>query len=98
MTVEETIARLRVLEPELRSRGVNALFLFGSRARGDPGPESDIDLFFDDDPTWPMSYFSVIGLEQFLAQRLQVQVDLIPRDSLHRLAHDEIVASARQVY
>jgi hypothetical protein len=98
MTREDTIARLRALEPELRGKGVRALFLFGSRARGDAGPESDVDLFFDDDPALPLSYFSVIGLEQFIQQRLKAEIDLIPRDSLHKLARDEIVASAHQVY
>lgn len=98
MTSEETIARLRALEPELRDRGVCALFLFGSHVRGDAGPNSDVDLFFDDDPADPLSYFSVIGVERYIEQRLKSEVDLIPRDSLHRLAREEIVASAQQVY
>jgi predicted nucleotidyltransferase len=98
MTREETLTRLRALEPELRERGVRSLFLFGSRARGDAGPASDVDLFFDDDPTDPMSYFSVIGLERFIQERLKAGVDLIPRDSLHILLRDDIVADALQVY
>jgi hypothetical protein len=98
MTGEDTIARLRALEPELRGRGVRALFLFGSHARGEAGPDSDVDLFFDDDPADPMSYFSVIGVERYIEQRLLAAVDLIPRDSLHKLAREEIVASAQQVY
>jgi predicted nucleotidyltransferase len=98
MTREETLSRLRTLEPALRKKGVYALFLFGSMARGDAGPASDIDLFFDDDPADPMSYFSVIGIEQFLEKELRTPVDLIPRDSLHFMIRDDIVASAKQVY
>ena len=98
MTREETLIRLRAMEPELRQRGVLALFLFGSQARGDAGPASDVDLFFDDDPADPMSYFSVIGLERFIQERLKAAVDLIPRDSLHILLRDDIVAQALQVY
>lgn len=98
MTREETLDRLRALEPELRDRGVQALFLFGSVARGEAGPASDVDLFFDDDPTDPMSYFSVIDIERFIQERLKAAVDLIPRDSLHRMVRDDVVASAQRVY
>ena len=89
---------MRALEPALRNRGVRSLFLFGSTARREAGPTSDVDLFFDDDPADPMSYLSVIGLEQFLRGELKADIDLIPRDSLHVLLRDEIVASARRVY
>jgi predicted nucleotidyltransferase len=98
MTREETISRLRALEPALRQRGVLALFLFGSHARGEAGPASDVDLFFDDDPVRPLSAFKVIGVERFLSDTLKAPVDLIPRDSLHRLLRDEIVDGAVQVY
>jgi predicted nucleotidyltransferase len=98
MIREETISRLRALEPDLRRRGVRSLFLFGSHARGEASPTSDIDLFFDDDPADPMSYFKVIDIERFLQEQLKTVVDLIPRDSLHALLRDEVVASARQVY
>lgn len=98
MTSPETLDRLRPLEPELRHLGVRALFLFGSHARGEAAPGSDVDLFFDDDPLAPMSYLSVIGIERFLVDKLDAPVDLIPRDSLHVLLRDDVVASARQVY
>jgi hypothetical protein len=92
------IESLRALRPELERRGVASLYLFGSQARGDAGPGSDVDLFFDDDPANPMSYFSVIGLERFIEDRIKAAVDLIPRDSLHILLRDDIVASAKQIY
>lgn len=98
MTREETLSRLRALETTLREKGVRALFLFGSVARGEAGPASDVDLFFDDDPADPMSYFNVIGIEQFLEKELRAPVDLIPRDSLHFMIRDDIVTSAQQVY
>ena len=98
MTKSETLDRLRALEPELRQRGVRALYLFGSHARGQAGANSDVDLFFDDDPDDPMSYFKVIDLERFIQERLKTTIDLIPRDSLHFMLRDEVVAAAQQVY
>ena len=44
---DEVIARLRQTEPALRDFGVNALYLFGSHARGEARADSDIDIFVD---------------------------------------------------
>ena len=41
---QEIIDRLRDHEADLRSRGVLHVALFGSRARGDNRPDSDVDL------------------------------------------------------
>lgn len=98
MNRRDAVDRLRALEPELRNRGVRALFLFGSVARDQAAATSDVDLFFDDDPANPMSYLSVIGLERFIQESIDAAVDLIPRDGLHFMLRDEIVASAQQVY
>jgi predicted nucleotidyltransferase len=47
MCREEVIAKLRQAEPALRARGVAALYLFGSHARDEASPDSDIDVFVD---------------------------------------------------
>ncbi|HEX4768115.1 MAG TPA: nucleotidyltransferase domain-containing protein [Lichenihabitans sp.] len=47
MDRSEIITRLKAAEPQLRARGVAALYLFGSYGRDEAGPRSDIDLFVD---------------------------------------------------
>ncbi|GJE68587.1 nucleotidyltransferase family protein [Methylorubrum podarium] len=47
MTRDDVICRLRSVEDDLRAHGVAALFLFGSRARDEARPDSDLDLFID---------------------------------------------------
>jgi predicted nucleotidyltransferase len=42
---DEVIARLKAAEGLLRSLGVASLYLFGSHARNEAGPDSDIDVF-----------------------------------------------------
>jgi antitoxin ChpS len=44
MTREEIIAKVRETAPALRAEGVTKLAIFGSRARGDAGPDSDVDV------------------------------------------------------
>ena len=44
MNREQAISVLRSHEQELKAAGVLAISLFGSTARGDNGPDSDVDL------------------------------------------------------
>jgi predicted nucleotidyltransferase len=50
MTRDEIIAKVREAAPALRAEGVAKLAIFGSRARGDAGPHSDLDVLIDIDP------------------------------------------------
>jgi Nucleotidyltransferase domain len=50
MNGQEILARLRENETALRARGVSHAALFGSRARGDNRPDSDIDIMVEFDP------------------------------------------------
>lgn len=47
MTRDDAIRRLLSVEADLRARGIAALFLFGSRARDEAEPQSDLDVFVD---------------------------------------------------
>ena len=43
----QVIAKLKAVEPQLRAHGVAALYLFGSYARDEARPDSDVDVFVD---------------------------------------------------
>ena len=47
MNRAEIIAKLKAVEPQLRAHGVAALCLFGSYARDEARPDSDVDVFVD---------------------------------------------------
>lgn len=47
MRRDEVITKLKEAEPALRASGVAALYLFGSHARDDARPDSDVDVFVD---------------------------------------------------
>ena len=82
MTRDEALARLRPCESDLRLRGITALYLFGSVARGDNRPESDIDLACDIEEDYPVGLFAFSGIQSLLEQRIQATIDLVPRRSL----------------
>jgi uncharacterized protein len=50
MTRDEIIARLKAHEAEIKAEGVVHLALFGSRARGDARPDSDLDVLIEFEP------------------------------------------------
>jgi predicted nucleotidyltransferase len=58
--IEELVARIRAEEEQLRRRGIRHLFVFGSVARGDDRPDSDVDIAIDIEPG---KSFSLIRLE-----------------------------------
>lgn len=49
MDRNHVITTLRIHEADLHRAGVARLYLFGSVARQEAGPDSDVDLFFNSD-------------------------------------------------
>jgi uncharacterized protein len=78
----------------LKSSGIAALYLFGSRLRNDHNSESDVDLFCDLDPKQKMSLFDLMKVEAKLADLLNVKVDLMTRSSLHPLISEKVQSEA----
>lgn len=58
------------------------LSLFGSMARGDAGPDSDIDLIAAFDDTRRISLLDIAGMELDLSDMLGCKVDLIEEGTL----------------
>lgn len=82
MNKAEAIARLKAFEPRLRARGINALYLFGSTARDEAGPASDLDLLYEYDTARKFSLFDQAGAMLELSDELGAKVDLVSRIGL----------------
>ena len=80
----DTLALLRSLEPELRQRKVVTLSLFGSVARDEAGPDSDVDVLVGTQR--PFSLFDFVGVNRHLEAALGRPVDVVHEDKLEPLA------------
>ena len=92
---DQIIAALKAHERELRARGVEGMFLFGSVAYGEDRAGSDIDLFFDHRPGLGLE---VMAIQERLAEIVPGKVDVTTRRSLHPLLRSRIEALAVQVF
>jgi predicted nucleotidyltransferase len=63
-TASAVIAALRAREYTLRQVGIMRLSLFGSVARNEAGPESDIDLAAEFNPAAKMDLIRPVRLER----------------------------------
>jgi len=77
--------------------GISELAVFGSVARGNNRPESDIDLLFELAPDARLG-FAISSLQSELEQLFCRPVDLLSKDSIHRLIRDEVLAEAKVLY
>jgi predicted nucleotidyltransferase len=97
MKRDEIIHRLKEREADLRAHGVRHAALFGSVARDEQRPDSDIDIIVDLDPAVVATMFDYAGLKDYVASLFAVPVDVIDRDALKprfrpRVAVDAIYA------
>jgi predicted nucleotidyltransferase len=82
MTRNEAIGILRAHADEIRARGVTRLALFGSIARGEAGPESDLDVVVDIEPNRKFSLLDLASLRVLLCDLVGRETDVIIREDL----------------
>ena len=97
MTRDEIVARIRKHADAIRAEGATALYLFGSAAREEMGPTSDIDVFVDYDPESQFSLLNLSGIRLIVMDELNREVDITTRSSLRPPLKDKILADAVRV-
>jgi hypothetical protein len=92
---DEVAALLKAHEGELRAKGVQGLFLFGSVGRGEKRARSDVGLFFDHRRGLGLE---VVAIQERLREIVPGEVDVTTRRSLHPLLRERILAAAVRVF
>src|SRR5262249_20416733 len=82
MKRDEIINTLKAREADLRAHGVLHAALFGSVARDEQRPDSDIDILVDLDPAIVVTMFDYAGIKDYVASLFSVSVDVIDREAL----------------
>lgn len=98
MRRDVAIAKLKAIEPDLRGIGVSALYLFGSHARDEAGPDSDIDVFVDPASDRSFGFLPFMNALDVLRHALGEHVDYGTRGGLHPLLRSQIEREAVRVF
>ncbi|GJL56498.1 MAG: hypothetical protein NPIRA02_36300 [Nitrospirales bacterium] len=76
MDKQTAISTLLAHKAELKELGIDYLTLFGSVARDEAGPDSDVDLLATFDKAKAISLLNVVGIQRKISEILDCSVDL----------------------
>ena len=92
MQLEEALTILRENRNEIAAYGVTSISIFGSVARGEAGPGSDIDLLVEFG--CPIGLFKFVRLKNYLEGILDSKVDLAMVEGLRAQMRDKVLKEA----
>ena len=98
MDRDRILAILREHQAELKAAGLLHLRLFGSVARGDNTPASDIDLLAEFDRTKPLTLLTLSRHQYRLADLLHADVDLSSADWMHGTVRKQMLTEVVDVF
>ncbi len=96
MKRDQVLQVLRTHHAELQDRfGVKSLILFGSMARDEAGPDSDVDILVE--YARPTGFFGLVRLQIFLQELLGCEVDVGTLGSLRPAVRQRVQKEAIRV-
>jgi len=80
-TTDKVSSVMRSLSTEITRFGAINVFVFGSFARGDRRPDSDLDTFGDHEPTGQFSAFDLLKIQHLIEDATALEVHVPTHDS-----------------
>ncbi len=81
-----------------RRHHIRELAVFGSAARGEAGPGSDVDLLVEFDADARIGFMALARASRELSDLLGAPVDLVPKSGLKALIRESVLAEAIPLY
>ncbi len=97
-TLETIELPLDELAEYSRANHIIKLEVFGSAARGEMTPESDVDLLVTFEPDAPIGLIAYIRIQDELGEIIGRRVDLVQPEGLKPLIKEGILNSAKTIY
>jgi hypothetical protein len=94
MNKQDVIDTLVDHKDELRARGVRHAALFGSVARGEARPGSDIDIMIEFSPNASLDIFAYVELKDFIESLFPGPVDVVNKAALKPYVRPPAVADS----
>lgn len=91
-------AMIQIIVEYFKTQPVLRAWLFGSYARGEETPESDVDLLVEFDHSSPIGLFTYAQIWRELQERLGVDVDLVEEGTLKPFAVESANRDKKLVY
>lgn len=99
MNRADLLKHLRNAEPELKARGIASLSLFGSYARDEARPNSDIDLLVDITPGLRLTLLDLLDAQAVVEAELpDKDIFLVTRENIVPLYLPSIEETALKVF
>ena len=98
MNRDDLFRRLRAARPALEAEGVAHLALFGSRARGDHRPDSDIDLLVEPSADTQFSILDLIGAQHVVEDITGLRANALMRRSLDARFREAIAPEVVEIF
>ena len=92
------IGRLQALAPALQKAGITRLSLFGSRARGDARPDSDLDVLVETTAPGHPPAFDHFKAQHLIEDDIGLRVQITQRALLKRRIADRIADDLIEVF
>jgi predicted nucleotidyltransferase len=81
-----------------RRHHVRELAVFGSVARGQSRPDSDIDVLVEFEPDARVGFLALARLAHELTGLFRRKVDLVPKDGLKPRIRDQVLSEAEVLF